>query len=138
MGGDRGHVAIHCKRNCWVCANGWYIAPEGSPYGGHGFLPFHINSTGNQTNGRQIQSHSNQGSRWVIVEAVVSGVANGIMYLLNGDTTASEIARHALTISMFEDPSKVSMDFGTVNRALAFLSGYGIYICLRIDLYAEC
>ena len=40
-----------------------------------------------------------------IVEAVVSGVANEIMYLLNGDTTASKIARHALRISMFEDPS---------------------------------
>ena len=69
------------------------------------------------------------------VEAVVSDVANGIMYLLNGDTTASKIARHALNISMFEDPSKVSMDFGTVNRcrAIAFM-----YVHPRIDLSAEC
>ena len=41
-----------------------------------------------------------------VVEAVVIGVANETVYLLNGDTTASKIARHALYISMCEDPSK--------------------------------
>ena len=33
-----------------------------------------------------------------ILEVVVSGVANGIMYLLNRDTTGSKFARHAFKI----------------------------------------
>ena len=70
-----------------------------------------------------------------IVEAVINGVANGIMYLLNGDTTASKIARHAIKISIFKDPSKISTDFGTINRALAFLSGYSIYVCTSTDRF---
>ena len=70
-----------------------------------------------------------------VVEAVVSGVANDVIYLLNGDTTASRIARHTLKESMFEKPDEVDTTFGLINRALTFLAGYGIYVCTSTDRF---
>ena len=42
-----------------------------------------------------------------VVEAVVSGVANEVIYLVNGGTTASKIARHTLKESMYKKPNEV-------------------------------
>ena len=36
---------------------------------------------------------------------------------------------------MFEYPSNVNMDFGTINSALAFLAGYDIYVCTSTDRF---
>ena len=63
-----------------------------------------------------------------VVEAVVSGVADEVLYLLNGNTTASKIARHTFKESMYERPDEVDTTFGLVNRALTFPAGYGIYV----------
>ena len=74
-----------------------------------------------------------------VVEAVASGVANEVLYLLNGNTTASKIARHALKESMYEKPNEVDTTFGLVNRALTFLAGYASTSAhQRIDLLEEC
>ena len=73
-----------------------------------------------------------------VVECVVGAVSSELIFLLNGRTLASDIARDSLQDAMFSD--HVSTDFmsGLVPKAMAFLAGY-LYLrhccCGQAGLY---
>ena len=64
-----------------------------------------------------------------MVECVVSRVASEILFILNGNSLASGIARGTLREAMLTDPDEVNNSVGFIQKALCFLAGYGIYIC---------
>lgn len=58
-----------------------------------------------------------------IVECVVGAVASEPMFLLNGRTLATDIARDSLKEAMYVDPNTVDLTYGLVLKAMAFLAG---------------
>ena len=74
-----------------------------------------------------------------VVECVVGAVSSELMFLLNGRTLASDIARDSLQDAMFSDPVSSDFMYGLVPKAMAFLAGYGIYVTVATDkLVREC
>ena len=55
------------------------------------------------------------------------------MFLLNGGTLASDLARDALQEAMLSDPLTTDCSDGLVLKAMKFLSGYGIYLTVATD-----
>ena len=68
-----------------------------------------------------------------IVEYAVASVASEALYLLNGLTLASQLARDSLRFAMNEDPGSLTASTGLICRALTFLAGYGIYVTVATD-----
>ena len=68
-----------------------------------------------------------------IVECAVASVASEVLYLLNGSSLASQLARDSLHFAMNENPGSLSASSGLISRALTFLSGYGIYVTVATD-----
>ena len=68
-----------------------------------------------------------------IVECAVASVASEVLYLLNGSTIASQLARDSLRFSMMEDPATPSSSSGLMYGAFSFLAGYGIYVTVATD-----
>ena len=68
-----------------------------------------------------------------VVECAVGAVASELMFLLNGNTLASVLARDALREAMLSDPLTTDFEDGLVLKAMRFLSGYGIYLTVATD-----
>ena len=68
-----------------------------------------------------------------IVECTVAAVASELLYLLNGTTLPSQLARDSLLFAMMEDPSSMLSAVGLVSRAMTVLAGYGIYVIVSTD-----
>ena len=63
-----------------------------------------------------------------VVECVAGAVASELMFLLNGRTLASDIARDSLKDAMYADPVATEFTHGLLPKAMAFFAGYGIYV----------
>ena len=68
-----------------------------------------------------------------VVECAVGSVSSELMFLLNGGTLASDLARDALQEAMLSDPLTTDFSDGLVLKAMRFLSGYGIYLTVATD-----
>ena len=68
---------------------------------------------------------------------MLCSAASEIVFLLNGNTLASNIAGDTLKKSMFADPEKFDNNFGLIPKAMSFLTGYGIYICTSTDRFVR-
>ena len=55
------------------------------------------------------------------------------MFLINGRTLASDIARDSLQDAMFSDPVSTDFMYGRVPKAMAFRAGCGIYGIVATD-----
>ena len=56
-----------------------------------------------------------------MVECVVGAVSSELMFLLNGRTLASDIARDSLQDAMFSDPVSTDFMYGLAQQLLRFL-----------------
>ena len=68
-----------------------------------------------------------------VVECVVASVASELLFLLNGTTLASQLARDSLRAAMVCDLASPDIGLGLVSLAMDFLAGYGIYVSLATD-----
>ena len=68
-----------------------------------------------------------------IVECVTGAAASELMFLFNGCTLASDIARDSRQDAMHADPNLTYFTHGLVPKATAFLAGYGIYVTIATD-----
>ena len=58
-----------------------------------------------------------------VVEAAVASVAKDVLLLLNGNTTASALARNSLREGMYLAPQETAGFVGVVPNAMRFLAG---------------
>ena len=68
-----------------------------------------------------------------VMECVTGAVASELMFLLNGRTLASDIARDSLRDAMYADPFTTDFIYGLVPKAMAFLAGFKIYVTVATD-----
>ena len=68
-----------------------------------------------------------------MVDCVVASVASELLFLLNGTTLASQLARDSLRAAMVCDPASPDIGLGLVSMAMDFLAGYGIYVSFATD-----
>ena len=68
-----------------------------------------------------------------VMECAVGAVSSELMFLLNGRTLASDLARDSLQEAMLSDPLTTDFTDGLVSKAMRFLSGYGIYLTVSTD-----
>ena len=70
-----------------------------------------------------------------LVEGAVSSVASELVFLLNGKTMASCLARDALKEAVYTHPIKIHNNLGLISKAMSFLAGYGIYVTLSTNRF---
>ena len=70
-----------------------------------------------------------------MVECMVTAVASDLLLLMNGNTTASHLARAELRVAMQVHPAEASAQQGIVCRAMLFLAGYGIYLAVSSERF---
>jgi len=68
-----------------------------------------------------------------MVESTVASVLRDLLYILNGVTTASTLARDSLHECLHLPPRAAIGWTGLVPKALRFLAGYGIYVAVSPD-----
>ena len=68
-----------------------------------------------------------------VVECVVCAVASERLFLLNGCTLASQLARDSLREVVMADPMTSDVVYSFVPKAMAFLASYGIYVTVATD-----
>ena len=68
-----------------------------------------------------------------LVESMVSAVAKELTDLLNGEGSASDLARDSLRFAMAAHSLTLEIEQGLVCRALLFLASYGIYPTISTD-----
>ena len=70
-----------------------------------------------------------------MVECMVTAVASDLLVLMNGNPTASHLARAELRVAMQVHPAEASAQQGLVCRAMLFLAGYGIYLAVSSERF---
>ena len=92
-------MAANCARNHCICANVGTPLPRDLHHEDTAFFHSVLTALGTRQTAERLSLMAVRSvGRLQLpsdVEAVVSGVGNEVMYLLNGNTTASKIARHA-------------------------------------------
>ena len=68
-----------------------------------------------------------------LVESMVASVAQDLVILLNGSTTAAMLARDALREAMSVAPGVADNQGGMIALAIQFLAGYGVQLCVATD-----